>query len=191
MIENIFSTPIWTYDFTGEEFEKIQEEIGQAIDKIRAQASPAPWDDNLLTTFNNRRNEDIEQFLLTNLALGLGRNTGQFLESLDYQGLDLRIKQSWVNFMGKNSQITDHVHPDSRVSGVYYYAANPKSAPLEFKHPVGQLSMGMWPYDNEIMPLYSIDPKPGRLVLWPSWLVHRVAPNVSDQERISFNFTLV
>ena len=36
--------------------------------------------------------------------------------------------------------------------------------------------------------MWSIDPNPGDLVIFPSWLAHYTEPNMSNKDRISMSF---
>jgi len=48
-----------------------------------------------------------------------------------------------------------------------------------------------WPADQLRDQDFQVEPKEGRLVLFPSWLTHRVSVNRTDEERISIAFNLV
>ena len=37
---------------------------------------------------------------------------------------------------------------------------------------------------------YYIEPKEGRLVIFPSWMSHQVTPNFTNEDRISYSFNI-
>lgn len=190
-VQDFFAVPVFIKDFEERELADIQEEITKYLPKLLGLSTTAPWGDNIATTFNNKRNDDIQSFQMTNLAKGLVEATIQYLGDIGFQGLELRLKDSWVNWHKKGGFMFDHVHLDARVCGVYYYQTNGEDGALRFNHPNHASQLGMFPYDGQIQPVQYIPPKIGRMVLWPAWLNHRVEPNCTDNERISINFTLV
>lgn len=190
-LEYLFPTPIMTLDFEGEQLEKIQSQITNMMVSIRGSESKAPWGDNVGTTFDVRRNHDIESFALEGMALAVIEGVNAYLTDIEYSGPGLRLAESWFNFFQKGGFQFDHVHPGSRVSGVYYYQTTEGDGELRFSNPVGQLAMGVFPYDGQEPPVARVVPKVGRMVLFPSWLSHRVQPIVSDGERISISFNLI
>jgi len=87
-----------------------------------------------------------------------------------------------------------HVHPDAHISGVYYIAAPP--AALAEGQDAGKISF----YDPRpranMAQLYAQvtryweAPKPGDMLLFPSWLEHSVAPFEGEGERICIAFNV-
>ncbi len=86
-----------------------------------------------------------------------------------------------------------HLHPDASVSGVYYVSVPARSSSdpalhdgdLEFGRPDPEL-----PFVRPRRSHY-VRPKPGRLVLFPSWLYHSTVPHRSTGLRISVAFDCV
>jgi uncharacterized protein (TIGR02466 family) len=187
---DFFAVPVLVIDFEGEELDAIQAEIAKNFVNLTKSASPAPWGDNITTTFKPGRNQDVMSFVLENTAKGIVKATVEYLGEIGYQGLDLRLKDSWFNWHRKGGFMFDHVNPDARVCGVYHYQTNGEDGALRFNNPNHASAMGMFPYDGQTMPVQYIPPKVGRMVLWPAWLSNRVEPNCTDNERITLNFTL-
>ena len=79
-----------------------------------------------------------------------------------------------------------HTHPNTTVSGVYYVSVPPGSGDLIFEDPRGALP----PFGNR----HIVKPRAGQVVLFPSWLVHAVAPScglAADNPRISLSFNVI
>ena len=84
---------------------------------------------------------------------------------------------------GRHDGHAVHDHPNAAVAGVYYVSAPPGSGPICF-------------YDPRDLPWLARDcerltPKPGLLVLFPSWLRHSVGPSFTDEPRISVAFNVL
>ena len=109
------------------------------------------------------------------------------------------IKESWFNFGKKNTFQFEHAHSNSLISGVYYYNTNTQDGKIEFRHPnpIAAATQG-FPYKSvmtgnfpaRIATTFNFAPEPGKLILFPGWLTHRVLPNTTNNERISISFNL-
>ena len=116
-------------------------------------------------------------------------------------GLDQNVDNIWLNINRyKDSNLT-HNHPNAEISGTYYIKTPDECGQIIFEHPAfytlsyynsqreGAKRKEEWgPYDSITwaMPVYS-----GSLYLFPSWLNHRVDPNMNKtEERISLSFNI-
>jgi len=110
-----------------------------------------------------------------------------------------RINNYWVNINEPGhyhlDSNTPHVHPGYWISIVYYPKASPKAGDLYFLSPFDGVINSI-PYQHLENNTgfsdtrFSIDPAPGKLVIFPSWLTHWVLPNYSDSDRISIAFNV-
>jgi uncharacterized protein (TIGR02466 family) len=103
------------------------------------------------------------------------------------------ISNIWVNINDRGSFNIPHIHPSSCFSGVYYVKGDMKSGSLKFRNPNFPLEYAI--RSDEIGELngftsasWKIIPEPGKLVIFPSWLLHYVEPSQSDEDRISISF---
>jgi len=98
-----------------------------------------------------------------------------------------------VYFWGSHCQRGDnhhsHVHPMSTLSGTYWSAAEDRASPLVFENPAGS-SMMQYPPRQEHYE-YSHKPKTGDMLIWPSWLQHKVLTQMSDAMRVAISFNVV
>lgn len=105
---------------------------------------------------------------------------------------DLILKNAWFNInRGTNTFNKEHVHGDV-FSGVVYLKTPDGSGSIEFVNPAfNELWSGV-PYiePSTFVREYSINPKEGDILLFPSYLKHRVMPNSKDVERISMSFNI-
>jgi uncharacterized protein (TIGR02466 family) len=136
--------------------------------------------------------------------LAFGRNTANRVTT-DREGKPVAIvwrANMWANVNRSGHANEFHSHPGSFWSGVYYVddggiADDPSlGGELEFMDPRGpgpamyapQLAFGAAGLSvgaNEM-----VRPRAGRLVMFPSWLLHQVRPYKGNAERISIAFNL-
>lgn len=109
----------------------------------------------------------------------------------------------WANVNKSGHGNEFHSHPGAFWSGVYYVDdggidADPSlGGELEFMDPRGPLPAMNAPHLGYAMPggltggaTERIRPKAGRLVMFPSWMIHQVRPYRGTAERISIAFNL-
>ena len=111
---------------------------------------------------------------------------------LDLLGGRLQMTTCWVNIMGPLSHHSFHVHPLSVISGTYYLQVPKGSGIFRIEDPRMDAFMARPPHRKEARPEnrshIQIEPKPGLLLLFESWLRHEVPANLSSGERISVSF---
>lgn len=130
---------------------------------------------------------ELERFVLA--------MAGRFLERLQTLPRRLEIERSWINVFKPGAQEAQHTHDGSLLSCSYYVEApqdcgcivmpDPITARRtyrEFTKTTGKSLLTR----NEI----AIEPKPGRLVMFESWVPHYVQCNKSDRDRISIAMNL-
>jgi uncharacterized protein (TIGR02466 family) len=117
---------------------------------------------------------------------------------MGYQVSGLVDVLSWVSYKNKDEHHPPHNHPNSFVSGVYYYTDVPKETPLIFGKKIGALMTYelLLHKDHKHNGEFSSDhyvycPKKGDIVLFPSFLTHFVPPNPHPEVRTSVSFNLM
>lgn len=124
----------------------------------------------------------------------IDRKIVKFVQNQEWEmnGRKLQMTDCWVNVMPSLVHHSLHLHPQSVVSGTYYVALPKGSGALKFEDPRLGLFMAAPSRKSgaaaETAPFFSLQPKPGQLVLWESWLRHEVSANAGNGERISISF---
>lgn len=103
------------------------------------------------------------------------------------------ITEAWININQKGHFNNSHDHPGSLFSGVYYVKGGPDKGTLEFKTPI---TAHTYTISDETVGGFNaftghamvIPPVTGDLLIFPSWLLHRVNMSQSDEDRISIAF---
>ena len=95
---------------------------------------------------------------------------------------------SWANKNIKGASHHDHVHPNSIVSGVFYFQTS-SSTPIIFNK-TNQHSFAFEPikFNTVNSSQFKLEVKAGECILFPSNLRHNVPENKSNEERISMSF---
>jgi uncharacterized protein (TIGR02466 family) len=110
----------------------------------------------------------------------------------DLGGRKLRLDSMWINILAPGGVHTAHIHPLSVVSGTYYVVVPKGSGALKLEDPRLPLMMASPPRRTNApraaQSFVYLDPAPGMLVLFESWLRHEVPPNRAARERISVSF---
>ena len=118
----------------------------------------------------------------------------KFARELQFEpsGKKLALDSLWVNVMDKGAVHAPHIHPHSVISGTYYVTVPPRSGVIRFEDPRLPMMMAAPPRKEkaraENRSFVDIEPKPGMLLLWESWLRHGVEPNGARGKRISVSF---
>lgn len=110
-----------------------------------------------------------------------------------------RITQSWVNRNSPGEGTHQHAHPNSIVSGVWYFDMPDGKGNIRFHrhkadHGIFEMrpevkfsdNMPYWAWD-----WHEVTPSTGDLVLFPSYLRHSVLPNPANKIRWSLAFNSV
>jgi len=113
------------------------------------------------------------------------------------------IDLMWININGKYNYNKEHEHPCALFSGCFYVnCPGPNSCGnivfqnpnqllkyyLNADAPRGELMKRM---NHLTSAEWFVEPSEGKLLLFPGWLSHYVAPNLNDEERISIAFNIL
>lgn len=108
--------------------------------------------------------------------------------------LKFKVGRTWINLNQNNNITRPHLHSSSLLSGVLYIKCN-NSGPIMFMHPVMAHQYVIKPdmvkeYNKFTSADMSVTPEVGKLVIFPSWLVHYVQNNQDESDRISIAFNI-
>ena len=118
-----------------------------------------------------------------------GESLNKYTEKVLNSKQRLVITQCWTNKNPLGSKHHEHVHPNSIVSGVFYFKVGDKLPPIQFSKTnqnALQLDPSKYtPINAEMFMLFCV---PGELLLFPSSLKHSVPINQSEKTRYSLSF---
>jgi uncharacterized protein (TIGR02466 family) len=103
-----------------------------------------------------------------------------------------RLDSLWVNLLRGAGPHSGHIHPHSIVSGTLYIEVPKGAGAIRFEDPRLPLMMAAPPRQKdapeELQPFVAVEPRPGLLLLWESWLRHEVLSGSGRGERLSISF---
>ena len=114
----------------------------------------------------------------------------------EHLDMEPRLGNMWANINPPGGYNNNHIHPNSLFSGAYYVKAQPNSGRLALMDPrpgVQQIMPTRKPgkMPRELWRDAYYDAVPGRLIMFPSWLWHKVELNQSNDVRISVSFNFI
>jgi uncharacterized protein (TIGR02466 family) len=123
---------------------------------------------------------------IADLAKLLGRHATEFARAAAF---DLtrkpRLDSLWVNLLKSGGHHSGHIHPHSIISGTLYVEVPNGSGSIRFEDPRLPLMMAAPPRSEAFV---TVEPRPGLLLVWESWLRHEVLPGTGKGERLSISF---
>lgn len=117
--------------------------------------------------------------LLTSHAVDFARECGFDLARKP------RLDSLWANLLKSGGQHSGHIHPHSIISGTFYVEVPAGSGAIRFEDPRLPLMMAAPPRAGSFV---TVQPRPGLLLMWESWLRHEVRPGTGRGERLSISF---
>jgi uncharacterized protein (TIGR02466 family) len=190
-LEQWFTTPIW-YGM----LENIAEsQYCDAVNFCKNLSHKSPG--RKLSNVGGWQSEpyNLEGIMETPLAVFIEQLKPWVTQSLHELGVvqDINISDVWININHKNNTNTRHLHPAGSVSGVFYLTHNLSKIVFERNLDINHYHL-LWLKSNLDTPLsfkeITYSPSRGQYLIFPSWLVHRVEPNLNDEERISVAFNV-
>ena len=123
----------------------------------------------------------------------LVRHASTFAGELAFDlGRKPRLDSLWVNLLKPGGHHSAHIHPHSILSGTLYVEAPTGSGSIRFEDPRLPMMMAS-PVRRDDAPeeyrsFVNIEPRPGLLLLWESWLRHEVLAGTANTDRLSISF---
>jgi len=181
-VNSIFGIPIWQtepYPFSKKEIKFIKSFYSNITEnKGKNHTSTDRY------VFKHKELEGVKKFVEENLEAYWHGMMEVSQES------PLHITQSWINFNEKATEHHSHRHTNSCLSGVMYVE---NTSPILFEKEKEHLILPWlnlrYKKLNQLnSPDLAFETKNGALLIFPSSTMHRVAPNKSENCRISISF---
>ena len=128
----------------------------------------------------------------------LDREVAAFAQALafDLKGRRMKLDSLWVNVLKPGAAHSGHIHPHSAISGTVYVVTPPGAGGLRLEDPRLSAMMAApvrrTDAPEALKPFVTLQPAPGSVFLWESWLRHDViastGPRSPGGERISVSF---
>ena len=185
----LFPTHLWAYDLKPDEAARLNAGL---VRDIEALISPRPklgpgetWQTDQFL----HEKPEFQPFL--EYAAEAARQALSFLK-IEYEGF--RVTGCWANINPPGTSHPGHSHPNNYLSGVYYPKVKSGADHITFNDPRIQATI-IAPHVREVDQVNAVQAhlpvREGRILMFPSWLVHSVDVNRSDSERISIAFNIM
>ena len=189
-----FSTPIWINQISN--YENINTELKNYIYNEREKNPEGAKKSNVNGWHSEEfdlKNENLKSFITE-----ISQNIGSAVKDMgwDLETQIVKITSMWSIINNKDAFNEKHHHGNSALSAAYYVKAEQNAGDIVFFDP-RQANVFHHPISNKVNSInaqvQSVTPKPGTLVLFPSYLEHKVNTNLSNEDRIviSFNVSLM
>ena len=96
-----------------------------------------------------------------------------------------KLDSLWANLLKSGGQHSGHIHPHSIISGTFYVEVPKGSGDIRFEDHRLPLMMSAPPRADTFI---TVQPRPGLLLMWESWLRHEVLSGTGKGDRLSISF---
>lgn len=192
----LFPVPLLVRDAPPALRDAIHAKVWRYLDTERARRDILPSPEESVSTSYYRPEasiiadaglEELEQFVF--------QAARTFLEGLRIPPRELEIERAWINLFHPGAQEAQHTHDGSLLSCAYYVDAPKNCGCLVLPDPIAARrthreftkTTGT---DLLTRSEIAVEPQPGRLVMFESWMPHYVQCNKSDRVRISIAINL-
>ena len=190
----LFPTPVWTLQL--DNYKVVNEEMYDYIKNTQTKDQKGIMKSNIKGWHSKNFNlQDTEPKKFINVILPSIEKV-MIDMNWDRDKQTIRISNMWTIINTGGSTNSKHQHGNSTISGAYYIRAPKNCGDIVFYDP-RPAPMFYFPrtVDSNLLnaQVNSITPKEGALILFPSYLEHKVDENLSNAERIvvSFNISLI
>lgn len=114
------------------------------------------------------------------------------IDVMNYQ-TDIQFTSSWLTRTYNGGSCLQHSHTNSWYSGIIYFGAyDEDSAPLTFFDPLHKtINVEAFDYHYFNSTSWDIEPRTNMMLMFPSWLQHKVQLHKTDTKRYSLAFNLM
>ena len=139
--------------------------------------------------FKSKDSYLMKHEIFKNIKNFFGESITKYTEKVLNSKQRLVITQCWTNKNPPGAKHHEHVHPNSILSGVFFFKIGGKLPPIQFAK-TNQVAMKLDPvkYNNITAETFLLPCVPGELLLFPSSLKHSVPINLSEETRYSMSF---
>ena len=184
MINNIFPTPIYTTKidrkFTKQELKFVNEQKKHCMSNTG--------------NINTKDNYVLNRKEFKNIKKFLDKHCKNYLNTVicPKNNINLYITQSWLNYTEANQYHHKHAHPNSIISGVFYFDSDIKNDKILFSSSKGyeqikpiidETKYNIWNSETWFFPVET-----GNLFMFPSSTNHQVETKQGTNTRVSLAF---
>ena len=189
----LFSEPIFKYKF--DNYEELNTELLNYIYGLRDEDVEGIKRSNKGGWHSKNFNLSDKNSIQLKFALKLQPYIIKTFENFGWKIKDknIRISEMWAIINKKDDFNVVHTHPNCYLSAAYYVKAKKNCGKFEVEHP-NNAKRYFFPEIEKInefnLEVASIDIEEGDLLLFPSYLPHKVSQNNIDEDRVVISFNV-
>lgn len=196
-VDLFFAVPLVVHDVDPGVAGAIHSKVSVYLESERARQDIAPSpEESVATSFYRPQASILVDAGLDELETLVLSTAKAYLErTLSLPPRRLEIEQAWINVFQPGAQEGQHAHHGSLLSCSYYVDAPEDCGCIVFPDPI-EARQCYREFTGTVGPQLltrreiAVEPRPGRLVMFESWMPHYVQCNKSDKVRISIAINL-
>lgn len=196
-VDLFFAAPLIVQDVEPAVRDAIRTKVTAFMNSARAEQTIAPSPEESVATSYYRPDASIlaDAGLQELEAVVLSTAKAYLERTLKLSPRYLEIERAWINIFEPGAQESQHTHDGSLLSCSYYVDAPENCGCIVFPDPIAARSSYREftkTSGSELLTRreIAVEPQPGRLVMFESWMPHYVQCNKSDKVRISIAINL-
>ena len=191
----LFSVPLLVEDVDHAARDAIRAKVAAYLESDRAKRDIEPSPEESVATSYYKPAQVLVDADLRELEQLVLDAAARFLAGLRLPARRLEIERSWINVFKPGAQEAQHSHDGSLLSCSYYVEAPKNCGCIVLPDPIGarrSYREFTKTAGSDVLTRreIAVEPQPGRLVMFESWLPHYVQCNKSDEVRISIAMNL-
>lgn len=185
----LFPTHLWMHQLQPTERDRINGAIRAKLTQLMEKNASTMPHKVLQTVQDLHTLPEFQEFNQAVLAAA-----GGIVDFLHVAEKGIEITSCWANINPPGATNPPHTHPNNYLGGVYYVDVPENADSIIFLDPRPQANV-VAPRVSESTAENSgravVAVKEGMLLLFPAWLMHQVAENPANRNRISVSFNLM
>jgi uncharacterized protein (TIGR02466 family) len=201
-IDHVFSTPIYRAKLGGGKPKVFLDELRIACLGIaQDDGAGQNWSDNAgykgYTSYASLNDLPVRNPTFAELCERLKPHLAEFASAVDFdmRGCKPEVDSIWINVLEPGGTHTGHIHTNSVISGTLYVDVPEGASAIRFEDPRLAMMMAAPPRkaraEMHNRSFIYMQPSPGTVLLWESWLRHEVPVNMAAENRVSVSFNAV
>ena len=201
-IDRVFATSIYSAKLGGERPKAFLDELRIACRAIAQEDGAGQhWSDEAgykgYTSYASLDDLPVRNPTFAELCQRLKPHLAAFAAAVDFdmRGLKPQVDSIWINVLEPGGTHTGHIHTNSVISGTLYVDVPEGASAIRFEDPRLAMMMAAPPRRTRAAAhnrhFVYVQPAPGTVLLWESWLRHEVPVNMANEDRISVSFNAV
>lgn len=190
-LEDFIKIPLYQSTIEDEIFKEVKKEVKDYINENREYFAHA-WDCPTLSSIKFPKEKDINSPSLIN---EIKFHVEQYFKKWNFkdQNFNIKFEKVWINISPHMSYQDVHHHllesSTNLFSGVLYIDALENSGDLTFTNPLIPY-LHLLPKSDKFNDYFRLTPQSQNIIIFPSFLLHLVGTNFSQQERISVSWNV-